>query len=507
MDNWRYVTFSEPGGKYLGELDLVDVQISRVLSGGGRITAKLPSGATIPDGLAVGCCSVWAECDGQIRGGGLLDQVGVSRDFLTLEIVGFAAYPNGQLWGADAIDFYDTDPLDIVRAIWDYLQGLPGGDLGVEVDNTASAARVGRREFWLDDAGKYHPHEPDYWVEEIAEDLGVVDNDGWPIPPVKTLYRRDSPDFWMDKEGKKIPGSGQQTILSTTRTYQKSDQNKNPPTGGVWTDTRPNPLATTEYLWQRLATTFSGGLVVTHYFCGARGVRDVEPQPKIPTGWKHYTPERPPAGWTHYDRHRLPDGWAYFEPEPVSLNWWTTHNLGQVINDILGDDLDYIEWDGWAGNRIRHRLRVGQIGGRRAELRFVVGENVAAVSSGTASKYATNCLILGAGEGTAMVRAEVSRAASGVRRTVVVSDRAATNMSDCAAIGRRALADLTGLPRVTDFAIIDHPHAPLGTFDVGDEIRITGKSGLVDIDKWVKIVEMTIRPTNTEIVSISCVEI
>jgi len=48
---------------------------------------------------------------------------------------------------------------------------------------------------------------------------------------------------------------------------------------------------------------------------------------------------------------------------------------------------------------------------------------------------------------------------------------------------------------VSEVTIIDHPHAPLGSFDVGDEILVqTGSGWADDIALWCRVVSMTISP-------------
>ena len=96
MDNWRYIAFSVPGGQYLGEIDLVDVAITRTLSGPGRLTGTVPAGGRVPPGVKPWRATVWAEASGVIRGGGILTPFEGTRGDLRLTTVGISGYPQGQ---------------------------------------------------------------------------------------------------------------------------------------------------------------------------------------------------------------------------------------------------------------------------------------------------------------------------------------------------------------------------------------------------------------------------
>lgn len=196
------------------------------------------------------------------------------------------------------------------------------------------------------------------------------------------------------------------------------------------------------------------------------------------------------------------DGNTSREEGPFILGWWETHDLGKVIDDLATDTpFDYHITHTWDGDRIVHRLQLGypSIGRRRTDLRFVLGENVFTQPTVDyeGEDYADEVLVLGAGEGRKMVRGLQQRQGSGrLRRTVVVEDKTRT---DQAAANRAALDELSyrlGSPDLQSLVLTNHPHAPIGSYTVGDEILVTTREGWHDgLSLWVRILAVS---TDTE---------
>lgn len=144
--SWHYVAFAEPSGAYLGEVTLKDAEVSRVLSGPGRLTGLIPAGL-VPSWLLPWHCSVYAEDEsGTIRGGGFLTPLDWSSKGVGIDCVGRSGYPKGMPWVGEPVSLVQADPLAIVRQIWSHLQSQPGGNIGMVVDATTSPVRVGEPE-------------------------------------------------------------------------------------------------------------------------------------------------------------------------------------------------------------------------------------------------------------------------------------------------------------------------------------------------------------------------
>lgn len=155
---WRFYAQNILSGEWVSrELPLGDVKITPVLSGPYRITASIdpeyadlraPSGDLV---LTEWQTLIVAEASGQLRGGGLLTDVSAAGQKLDLDITGVSGYAEGQPlrsslnWGGktEGTTGHGVDPLDVVRALWGYLQEQPDGNLGVTLDATTTPYRLG----------------------------------------------------------------------------------------------------------------------------------------------------------------------------------------------------------------------------------------------------------------------------------------------------------------------------------------------------------------------------
>ncbi|QUC01228.1 hypothetical protein [Cellulosimicrobium cellulans] len=537
---WRYIAQSLPDGAFVDwDLPLADVQITRTLSGPGRLTGTIPVEVARLVGLdghpvlKPWGTAVWAEADGQIRGGGILTPLDLDGPRLSVDCVGFSGYPQGMPWTADRYAGFQVDPLEVVRRIWAHLQAQPAGNLGVVVDATVSTARAGVAEYWTDAAGNVVRTAPDYWVDASGKQVPapeywvngngvrVEEPDFWRIDPGTPFAAPDwwengdgvqvpAPNFWVDGDGDVVPAPADPTKPPAKwRQYTEAK----PPAGWKhYTRTAPDYWVDANGTPKR-APTGAAPAGWKHYTA-------TNPPPTWrrftaktpPPGWKHYTTKKPPTGWKHYTRKKLPKDWTYHEAEPVELVWWATHDLGAVIDDLAdAAPFDYLEHTRWAGDRLAHRLQLGYptIGTRRHDLRFAIGENVTVVPALSADDddYASDVLALGAGEGKAMVRAELHRDGPGLRRVAVYTDKTARTKTALTNAARRELAWLTGQGRLTTLTVADHPHARLGSFDVGDEIRVVGRAGWVDLDTWGRVVELVIEPEASDRMTVTVQEV
>lgn len=186
--------------------------------------------------------------------------------------------------------------------------------------------------------------------------------------------------------------------------------------------------------------------------------------------------------------------------DPLVLAYWETHDLAREFDHLAQlAPFEYRMEHAWSGDRIRHRLNYGYpaLGARRQDLRFVVGENVLVEPDieTAGDEYASHVLVLGAGEGRSMMRDEQSTTTDRLGRYAVVSDKTITTPAQAKARATAELKALTGTSDVTEIQVIEHPHAPLGSYQVGDEIPLTTADGWTDeTDMWVKILGIVIRP-------------
>lgn len=186
--------------------------------------------------------------------------------------------------------------------------------------------------------------------------------------------------------------------------------------------------------------------------------------------------------------------------DPYVLAYWQTHDLTREYTALA--EMAPFEWEirhRWDGETIRHDLHHGypRLGRRRDDLRFVIGENLhsePAITT-TAEEYASHVLVLGAGEGRSMMRAEESTTPTRLGRYAVITDRTITTPTAARARGRAELAALAGSPDVAELEVSQHPNAALGSYGVGDEILLQTRPGWQDVSElWVRILSITIRP-------------
>lgn len=187
-----------------------------------------------------------------------------------------------------------------------------------------------------------------------------------------------------------------------------------------------------------------------------------------------------------------------FEAGPYTLAWWKTRDLGKEFDDLAGSTpFDYRVTHEWDGETIRHRLILGYptLGRRRGDdLRFVLGENLFdRPTIDLTGDYASETLVLGAGEGRKMIRGTASTPTDRLHRTVVIEDK---SLQSKKAADRAALAELRsrlGEVDITEVEVLNHPHARVGAYEVGDEILVqTRDSWSGEVSLWVRIMSITL---------------
>ncbi|MGI5337650.1 hypothetical protein ACQEVS_09765 [Streptomyces sp. CA-181903] len=241
-----------------------------------------------------------------------------------------------------------------------------------------------------------------------------------------------------------------------------------------------------------------------------------QPRRKIPPAGKPYTGPRIDAYdafraiWDHVqsrpygnigvqiDGHQLgeklgsPDG-----KDPWRLEWWDNPDCGQAIDNLAKElPFDWLETHRWAdpeGTEIEHRIRLGKprLGRKREDLRFADGENIIepATPKNMADEFANEVVILGAGEGRRMKRAQVHAFDGRLRRVATVTDKTLKSDRALRTRGEQELAGRTMGVQVPMIQILDHPNARFGSWSLGDDIRVQLHVPWIgDVDVWHRIV-------------------
>lgn len=181
---------------------------------------------------------------------------------------------------------------------------------------------------------------------------------------------------------------------------------------------------------------------------------------------------------------------------PFMLAWWATEDLGRVFNDLAADaPFEYRERSAWDGENITHRLQLGypSIGSRKPDLRFEIGVNVTAPPPVAQTEYASEILLIGAGDGSAKIKADRLTAKTGrLRRVHVATDKSLKSKTAATAAARPLLTKMQPAEMIESLEVTDHPSAPYGTYGPGDVIRVQGDAGWINLDHWVRITELTV---------------
>lgn len=187
--------------------------------------------------------------------------------------------------------------------------------------------------------------------------------------------------------------------------------------------------------------------------------------------------------------------------EPWHSHWYETPNLADHLTDLASEDgsPEYSNACSYQANGTIHkRLVLGypRIGTRRTDISFRSGVNIidAPAVSYAGDDFANTVIATGSGEGTAMRRVEDSVRDGGLRMEALLA-LPAVNGNDT--LGRRAAAERKrrqAMGEVTAITIRDHPNAPLGSWQIGDDVPVAVHNQWTSWTGWARIVGDTYQP-------------
>jgi len=203
---------------------------------------------------------------------------------------------------------------------------------------------------------------------------------------------------------------------------------------------------------------------------------------------------------------------------PYTLSWWESPNIGQEIDRLAKETpFDYRERAEWkpdkSGPALHLDLGFPRIGRRRFDLRFAQGENIDDLQpiEEDPELFASTVIVHGRGEGSEMVqgRADAEHPYT-LPITTVIEDKTLTTKEACNKrasdeLQRRSLTAESRL-QINEVTLdIYNQHAPLGSFDVGDEILIHANLAYIgEVALWHRITSMTLN-INEETMKLSLV--
>ncbi|MFI6054086.1 hypothetical protein ACIBCO_28845 [Streptomyces violascens] len=187
--------------------------------------------------------------------------------------------------------------------------------------------------------------------------------------------------------------------------------------------------------------------------------------------------------------------------EPLRFSWWEDPVLGNAVDDLVkaDDSPDYTCDTAWGpGGTIVRRLRLAypRLGARRTDVSFASGINIidAPPVTRSADEYAQTVIATGAGEGRAKARV-IDSVRDGRLRLEQVLDLPDVKGTDILAQRARAERIRRQTRGSVDQIRIrpDHPAAPLGAFQVGDDVPVTVHNEWADWSGWCRITGWTVR--------------
>lgn len=191
--------------------------------------------------------------------------------------------------------------------------------------------------------------------------------------------------------------------------------------------------------------------------------------------------------------------------EPYAIDWWEAPTLGSVIEDMTAVESgpEWTESVAWASNgKPAPRIRIGwpRLGTRRTDLAFTSGINIASAVpvEYDADNYAQVVIGLGAGEGRNRRRA-VDAVRDGRLRLEHVLEIPGEKGND--RLAARARTERTArqvIGEVAEVVLRDHPAARIGSFQIGDEVRLRLHDQWNEFDGWARIVGWQIKPPSGE---------
>lgn len=202
--------------------------------------------------------------------------------------------------------------------------------------------------------------------------------------------------------------------------------------------------------------------------------------------------------------------WQSAVNEPYVLAWWNMPDIGNEINNILTESRgEYIEYHTWTADKqsVVHRIDLSTYAGsRRDDLRFIEGENLipAPLPDRDGTEYANYVLAVGAGEDRHTLKSYPETSDDGrLRRDAAAPAKGIYSPTLLQALAHQALLYAQDINKIDSITVVDHPNAPLGSWQLGDQIRVETYSGFIKLDLWLRIIGWSFDPQNPSQATIS----
>lgn len=188
--------------------------------------------------------------------------------------------------------------------------------------------------------------------------------------------------------------------------------------------------------------------------------------------------------------------------DPYKFSVWETPNLGQRFDELADGDAtpEYTCTTEWNPSKtsVVKRVRIGwpRLGARRTDISFASGVNIIDDPEITLAgdEYAQVVIASGQGDGSAK-RRQISAVRDGRLRMEHVLDLPDIKANDVlAARAARERTRRQKLGAVSTITVRDNPAAPLGSWQVGDDVYTRVHNAWTSYTGWCRITGWTTRP-------------
>ncbi|GAA1323763.1 hypothetical protein ACFSWE_09590 [Leucobacter albus] len=191
-----------------------------------------------------------------------------------------------------------------------------------------------------------------------------------------------------------------------------------------------------------------------------------------------------------------------FTAGPYRISEADATDVGRELDSLAADTpFDFTTHSSWNADQsdVLHEIRIHypKAGRRRHDLDFIQGDNITSVVplEGSGDVWASEVLGIGAGEGKLALRRSMGKVSHRLRRTRVVEAKDVKSAARLDRIIADEYASIAPAPGVDSIRVRDHPNAPIGAWQLGDEILIqTVQPHLGDYQGWHRIVAWTWLP-------------
>lgn len=182
--------------------------------------------------------------------------------------------------------------------------------------------------------------------------------------------------------------------------------------------------------------------------------------------------------------------------EPYELAWWENTDTGAEQAQLAQETpFDFTESHDWSGaSTITHKVTVAypRVGRRRDDLTFNpdnLREVVELERDGSAGGFANVSYVIGKGEGATTVQGYDGVRDGRLRRMTVYTDKLAGTKARANSLAQRERLVRNLQPALASITVNDHPNARVGSWQVGDDIRVEVQLPTLGwVDQWHRIV-------------------